>query len=407
MNISDAIDIAIVAVFIYAILAWIRRAKSGFVLVGMFIIGVLYLVSRQFQLHLTTGILHAFFAVVIVAMIVIFQEDIRRFFERVASFSLGHRRKMKSKPAQADMTIDLLTETLLDLAASKVGALIILAGRDRLDRHLIGGVPLDGLMSKALISSIFDTHTGGHDGAVVIRDSRVLSYGSHLPLSSNVGLLRELGTRHAAGLGISERSDALALVVSEERGIVSYARNGVLKESGSSQELRQVIAGFYEAHLLAGNDRSVARILTGNAKMKVLAAAIAVTLWVLFVHESRVEYRNMFVTTQVSYVPQDMQVIAVTPDSVEVLLVGPKRVFYFFDREDVSLSLRLFDAQETALSVHLSPADFKVPEGISIDNIRPDIVFVTLAKPGPEGQQIESRLSRNAGVSDLVSTQSR
>src|SRR5262249_3136950 len=138
--------------------------------------------------------------------------------------------------------IDILTTSVAKLVLDKTGALIVLHGRDPLHRHVDGGWDLDGALSQPLLDSIFDPHSLGHDGAVLVQRGRLARFGCHLPLSKQ---LSDLGTRHAAALGVTERTDALCIVVSEQRGTITVSRNGELETLPDSRVLQQRLEAFY------------------------------------------------------------------------------------------------------------------------------------------------------------------
>ena len=208
-RIQDILDIAIISVMISALLIWFKDRASRFVFLGITLLGAVYLLARFFQLYLTTVALQGFFTILLFVLVVIFQEDLRRFFERLAM--LGRFRKRFFAVAAFNESAEIIAQTAADLAHKRVGALIVLQGKDPLDRHLTGGSNLDGLLSQSLLESIFDPHSIGHDGAVLIDGNRVMRFGCHLPLSANAAQHGNLGLRHTAALGLSERSDALCL----------------------------------------------------------------------------------------------------------------------------------------------------------------------------------------------------
>jgi diadenylate cyclase len=244
IGVADLLDIAVVSVFIYSILLWFEWTKAAFVARGILILGALYILARQMGMVLTTWIFHGFFAVFVIALVIIFQEEIRRFFERLAlwNFRGGRRKPLRTE------TAEVLLQSISLYAQERIGALIVLRGSDPLERHVEGGVDLDGKLSSALLQSIFDKHSDGHDGAVLIEDDRVRRFGTHLPLSKNLERLVGMGTRHAAALGISELTDALCIVVSEQRGSISVAQNGEIRRMEELHQLEQALTRFIAQH---------------------------------------------------------------------------------------------------------------------------------------------------------------
>ena len=275
---SDALDIAIVALLLYTGMSWLRRAHAALAALGLSLLGAVYLGARLLELELTTWVFQGCFAVLALALVVIFQDELRRGFEDLAAFAVARRGDRRSRLD----TPELLARSLADLARERIGALVVVAGTQRLDRHLQGGHELGGRLSPALLASLFDPHSPGHDGAVVVEDRDVTRFGAHLPLARGAAALRGLGTRHSAAVGLSERSDALCLVVSEERGTVSAARNGELRPVGSEDELAKVVAAFYRERRALGRARpSLLELVSGRHAEKVAALLLAVGLWLL------------------------------------------------------------------------------------------------------------------------------
>jgi uncharacterized protein (TIGR00159 family) len=277
-GISDAFDVAIVAALLYAGISWLRRSQAALVALGMGLLGIVYLGARLFELHLTTWVFHGFFAAAALVLVVIFQEELRQGFEELAAFAMGQRGDHRPRMDAADV----LAHALSGLAREKNGALVVLAGTQKLERHLHGGEALGGQVSAALLESLFDPHSPGHDGAVVIEDREVTRFGAHLPLARGAGLPHGLGTRHSAAYGLSERTDALCLVVSEERGTISAARHGVLRPVGSPEELSRLIASFYrERRALRVSRPSLRSALAGHRLEKAAALLLALGLWLI------------------------------------------------------------------------------------------------------------------------------
>lgn len=275
---SDALDIAIIAALLYAGISWLRRSQAALMALGMGLLGLLYLGARLFELHVTTWVFEGFFAAAALVLVVIFQEELRQAFEELAAFAMGRREDHRPRLDAAGV----LARGLGTLAREKIGALVVLAGMQKLDRHLQGGEELGGHVSTALLESLFDPHSPGHDGAVVIEDRVITRFAAHLPLSRGSGLPHGLGTRHSAALGLSERTDALCLVVSEERGTISAARHGELRVVANPDELERMVASFYrERRALHGARPSLRSLLRGHRLEKAAALILAVGLWLI------------------------------------------------------------------------------------------------------------------------------
>ncbi len=283
IHIADVLDIAFISFLIYLILVWFKKTRAAFVLTGIVIAGIVYLLARQFHLVLTVAVFQGFFTIILVAIVVIFQEEIRHFFERVAVWGLLNRRFQKIKDRRPfDAEVAVLVRTLTDLSESKTGAIVVLKGRDTLARHLEGGVELNGQLSEPLLKSIFDPHSIGHDGAVVIDQDQVLWFGCYLPLSKNFQILKNTGTRHAASLGLSELSDALCLVVSEESGVIAFAQNGELERINKTAELKSLLDDFYAKLNPRFSETRWKDFFRTDFLEKIVAIILAIALWVAY-----------------------------------------------------------------------------------------------------------------------------
>ena len=183
IRIQDILDVMIIALMIFALLTWFKTRASRFVLIGIILLGGVYIAARFFQLYLTTIVLQSFFAILLFVLVVIFQEDLRGFFERLAM--LGNIGKKFQSLSELKGTAEIIAQTAATLAKKRIGALIVLQGNDPLERHINGGTSLDGIVSESLLESLFDPHSIGHDGAVIVSGNRVTKFGCHLPLSMN------------------------------------------------------------------------------------------------------------------------------------------------------------------------------------------------------------------------------
>ena len=274
--VPDVLDMLLVGSLIYGLLLWFKRTRAAFVALGLLLLAVVYTVAFLAGMYMTVRIFQGFFAVFIGAVIVIFQEEIRSVFERIAVWSLTGG-VLKSAPTHRQ--VEILVRSLGDLARDHIGALVVLRGLDPLDRHVSGGWDLNGELSEALIKSIFDSHSLGHDGAFIVEEGRVSRFGVQLPLSKDFGRITNLGTRHSAALGLAERTDALILIVSEEHGTVSIARRGELKVVADLEDLQDAIEVFLIRLMPDRAQNPVLRFFTENWREKLSAAAVSILLW--------------------------------------------------------------------------------------------------------------------------------
>jgi uncharacterized protein (TIGR00159 family) len=377
----DLVDIAIVATLLWLVIAWLRNSRARLALVGLGAIAALFGLARTLELQLTTVLLQGFFAAVAVMLVVVFQEDLRRLFEVIAVWTL--RRGAPRPPPETER---VLVRSLFRLAAEKVGALVVMPGREPLERHLEGGVYLDGRLSEPLLLSLFDPATPGHDGAVIVRANKVSRFGVHLPLSTDWDQLGGLGTRHAAALGLSERSDALCLVVSEERGTVSIAQAGRLERVGSSERLGTALHDFIErtssGARLPSDPRELLARLRASWREGAVAFAAAVLLWALSVPGSTVERFERAVPVVVENLPEGYELSEVEPSTVSVRFEGPRRDRYLSRSLEVNVRVDALLVKLGRRTFDVSVDDVQVPPGLRVVSVEP--ARIRLNVQGPE-----------------------
>lgn len=232
---SDALDIAIVSFILYEMLLLIRGTRAAqMALSGGFLLALFFL-SEWLQLETVNWVIRNLAAYVVVAIIVLFQSDIRRalaHFGRLPFFRYLERLEA------ANETIEELVVSATNLSARRIGAIIAIERRIGLRNYIESGIPLDATITYDLLTSIFQTGSPLHDGAVIVQGERIAAAACFLPLSVNPLVSRDLGTRHRAALGLTEENDAVAIVVSEETGNISLALGGVLERGLSAEALR-------------------------------------------------------------------------------------------------------------------------------------------------------------------------
>jgi diadenylate cyclase len=382
---SGLLDIVFMTILIYFALVWFKRTRTVFVVVGMLIVGLVYFITRLLDLPLTRTVFQGFFAIIIVAVVIIFQEEIKYFFEQIASRSFLRNIRGKVRLSLPRKEVEVLVRTVSALARERIGALIVIRGKDPIIRHLDGGFDLNGEMSEPLLRSIFDPHSSGHDGAVIIRGNIVSQFACHLPLSKDLTKTQRTGTRHAAALGLSELTDALCIVVSEERGTISVANGGNIRETANSEDLLRQIENFYRQITPNAEQKPWWNFIVNNYREKTIAFVITGALWFFVVHESKVEYHTYSIPVSCSNLPGGFTINAIRPNQIEVTLSGPKRSFYFVDAKDFRVGLSLFNAKKGNFRKRVSFSDITVPNNLSIETVSPDNVTVTVEEAGKPG----------------------
>ena len=232
-RLQDAVDIAIIAFVIYRIIDLIRGTRAARMLIGLLVVFLAYVSSQFFDLYTLNWVLDNFLSSVLLVIVVIFQNDIRRALTQVGTGSIfGREYGMQSQD------LEEIVRTVVALASRRIGALMVLEREVGLNEYVEGGTPLDAQISKELITSVFLTSSPIHDGAVIVRGGRVAAAGCFLPLTTNPNVSKTLGTRHRAAIGLTEETDAAVIVVSEEEGSLSLVVDGRITRNLDAGALR-------------------------------------------------------------------------------------------------------------------------------------------------------------------------
>ena len=249
ISLVGIVDIIAVATLIYLLLLLIRGTRGLYMLTGLLILLLVFWLSRLFELSTLDWILGQLFSSLVLIIVVIFQHDIRRLLTKVGRSTL-----FSPVAFQQQETFEELIKTAVSLANKKIGALIVVEREGRVSDHVEQGVLLDAQISKELLTSIFLPVSPLHDGAVLIQGARVTMASTLLPLSMSADASESFGTRHRAALGLVEETDAVVIVISEERGSISLALDGVLEHNLDAKMLRQrfrEIFGPTKLHILS------------------------------------------------------------------------------------------------------------------------------------------------------------
>ncbi len=382
----EIIDILLVSVAIYIVLLFVKQTKSYFVLgVSLFLIGLNFF-SQNLNLTLTRSILQPLSTFTLIIIAIVFQREIRRFFRWVTTgqqnfFSRTHT---ISRGVSAE-----IAEATLYMAEKRIGAIFVFPGKQEIDEIVEGGQPLNGIITKELILSIFDTGSAGHDGAVIVEQDMIKTFGAHLPLARNYNF-RKAGTRHRAAAGITEDTDAISIVVSEERGVISIAKSGVLERIKDETALRKKLKE------LTGESDDVPRgfwhyFFFNNLKTKIGAVSIAFVLWAGLVMQTGVIKKEFQIPLSFQLLPATYQIDTQTAKTqVNVVLQGRSRDITSFDgtKLEVKVDAKNFATGTTELKI--TNTMITVPSYLTIIELEPTEIKVNVSeKTTTEIQQEE------------------
>ncbi len=369
------VDILLMAAGMFFLYQTLKRIGTWGIAAGVLIAMALYLLASLLDLKGIEWIFGNLSQVALIALIVIFQPELRKIFERAASV-----RRIKHLDS-GDELIGSLVDALWSLAEKHQGAIVVLPGREPLQEWLSGGYKLDASPSLPLIMSIFDPNSPGHDGAIVVSNGKITQFGVRLPISASARLPEEYGTRHHAAMGLAERSDAMILVASEERGKISAFHNGRMQPIGDREHLfesisahRQEMASFY-VKLPEGTThwRAAAQMLA--------SLALAVFFWSTLII-AQGEMLEKVVSVPVGFIASSPQLVLVgdKDKSVQLHLAGPKSDLDALNPSDLSVKIDLSKAQVGKQSFVITAENMRLPRNVDLIDVVPSSVELTLAE---------------------------
>jgi len=372
---QDLADILIMSFLVYQLYSWFKNTKALQVVMGLGFLALLYVVTKNFGLFMTSWILQELGTVLFVLLIVIFQTEIRQALYR---FSLL-RNLFGRQGNSSQLDLMELSSTIFALAAERTGAIIVFQRKEHLDEYLLHGIPLDSLVSAQLIGTIFRTGTPLHDGAVVIRENRVTQASCHLPLSNNADLPRHFGTRHRAGLGLTERSDAAVVIISEERGEVSLALAGKFRMMATPELLSEELHALLVHTTPEVSKSSLHRRFFSNLWPKLITLLLVSACW-LIITAKQGEIVTVTAPLKFHNLPDTLALVKASPEEVEVqlktisgLIPSPKQL-------DITADMSLAKTREGVNQLAIKNDDFQLPLGVMVTGINPSVVKVTVEK---------------------------
>lgn len=249
IGVIDIIEILLISFFVYEFMVWIKNTRAYTLLKGIVFVLMFVLAAYVFRMNTILWIVEKMATVMITAVFIIFQPELRRILEQLGEknlvfsiFNFDSGRDVEER--FTDRTVSEIARACFDMGAKLTGALIVIEQNVVLTEYEKTGIALDSLVSSQLLINIFEHNTPLHDGAVLVRENRIVSATCYLPLSDNMVLSKELGTRHRAGIGVSEVTDSLTIIISEETGQISYAYRGELSRGVSGEELKARLVSF-------------------------------------------------------------------------------------------------------------------------------------------------------------------
>lgn len=336
---------------------------------------VVYLLASILDLRGVEWILGNLSQVAVIALIIIFQPELRKIFERAASVR-------RSKKVDSDDTlIGLLVDALWDLAEKRQGAIVVLPGKEPLQEWISGGYQMDALPSAPLIMSIFDPNSAGHDGAVIVSGGRLSLFGVRLPVSQSARLSEAYGTRHHAGMGLSEQSDALVIVVSEERGKISVFKEGEMRPMDNQEQLVSSITDHWQKTDTYSLDLTRDKLGWRRIVQMSASLGLAIFFWsTLIIAQGEMLEKVVTVPVEFTASPANLVLVGDKDKDVQLHLSGPKSDLDAINPSELRVKIDLSKAVSGKQPFVITAENIRLPRKISLLDVVPSDIDLTLAE---------------------------
>lgn len=379
---KDIFDVAIITICFYFLIIFIKQTRSFFILGAFVTLFGLDFVAKKFDLSLTRQLFEPLLTLFIAIFVIVFQPEIRKFFKWISSGRLTSFSKSLVLPRN---NIQTVVRAVFTMAQQKVGAIIVFPGEYPLDDLIEGGFPLNGQITAAIIQSIFDSSSPGHDGAILIEGSEIKMFGLHLPLAREFTDYRRVGTRHRAGAGITEGTDAMAIIVSEERGDVSVSSKGVLTKVKTPEELEVIIAKFTGEEAkkvkVSMGKNLLQKIFVKNFIFKTVAILFGLTFWFFSAYKTGVTKADYNVPIEYRYIDSSIVIKTSLPDEITVTVIGNNRDVTNLKKDDIKVVIDGSNFKLGDNNFVIQKNNIQTPSYIELSSFTPKNVYIrTLEK---------------------------
>ena len=379
LDLINLLDIFIIAALIYSLYMWLKGTRAYHILIGLGGLGILYSIANWSGLLLTSQILQYLLGVTLLLIIVVFQPEIRQLLEKVSPLIIF---RFKNSPVSRRILKEI-TEACFELSEKRIGGLLVFPRVTGISGAVQHGVKLDSLVSQELIVSIFHPTSPIHDGAIIVKNDRVVEAGTYLPLSTRDHLPPRYGTRHRAALGVSELGDTFCVVVSEESGEVSVASNGDISALPDREKLWQTLErsllpieiprsrpSLWEAITKILARRSGFRLNRSNLTAKLASIGVSCLLWFVLIGQQRSE---IAVTAALEFqnIPTNIELISNSTSEVNVRVRGPQGSISTLTSDRVRVLVDLDDIEPGTHTLPLTEANVELPFGVEATSINP------------------------------------
>ncbi len=374
-TLRDFADILFLTFVAYQLYAWFKETRALRVLIGLLVLGVIYSLAKMWGFFLTTRVFQILWQVLLILLLILFQSEIRQVLEKVSPLRYLKSRKRRFHGA----FIKSLIKTVFELAHEKTGALIVLVRNDNPEEFIHSGHAIMALPEPSLIKTIFSRHAPAHDGAIILSQNFITQMGCVLPLSEKKGIPEQYGTRHRAALGISEKTDVVCLVVSEERSEVSTVTAGEIKTWENPELLAEKLKdwiGITESPSVKPKEY-LKGALVKNWGAKLGALAIVSMAWLILASQQEVK---ISITAPVKHVniPSELVLGKHSAKSVSLALSGSRNSIKSVKDQGVRVYVDLKKLSSGTHQIRLSAKNIDLPLGVNVNNVAPKNIVINL-----------------------------
>jgi uncharacterized protein (TIGR00159 family) len=368
----DFVDIFLITFVVYQLFLIFHRTKGFRILIGLSFLGVIYIMVKSWGLFLSTWVFQVFWQALIILIIIVFQPEIRDVLEKVNLLNFIQGKKNSSPDTSR---IEAISRAIFQMAEKRIGAIIVFKQKDDLKDLIRGSIQLDGEISEPLLLSIFQKSSSIHDGAILIDEGRIKTVAGYLPMTERESLPNHYGSRHRACLGLSEKSDAFVIVVSEETGEVSVVQYGKIKKIKDVKNLYSVI----QEHFLKKQKQKssflkalFSKIILEDWPKKLIAFLLVFILWASLAGQQNFS-QNVLVPIEYRKIPANMELVS-PPKSAKIFIKGLRKLVSSLKTEDIRIELDVSLAQWGRRTYYVSREDINLPAGIQLEYIDPSVL---------------------------------
>ena len=367
----DLIDILLITFVVYQLFSFFHKTKGFRILIGLLGLGIIYIFAKSWGLFLSTWVFQIFWQVLVILIIIVFQPEIRQVLERANLLNLFEGKKTIYS---SYLVVEKISDAVFRMAAERIGAIIVFKQKDYLKNLIKDGIPFDGKISEPVLLSIFQKHSPLHDGAILIEDNKIKMVAGFLPMTE-AHLPNQYGSRHRAALGLSERSDAFIIVISEERGEVSVIQHAQIKKVQDPKKL----CNFIQQHTLKKERKKKLSLKTIASNMflknwpKKLSTLLLVFIFYIMLAGQQNYSQTLFVPIEYINIPTNKELVS-PPKNAKIFIKGLRKLVASLKSEEIRIELDVSLAQWGRRTYNITEGNINLPSGIHLEYIDPTVV---------------------------------